>query len=315
VTGLLVLGVGSNVSQGIQKALAASPRDWRVVAGCIFPHSVGLQWADTAYVTPPAADPAFVPWVAETCEREGIVAVLSGVEEVLEALAGTDVPAIVATPEVLAIANDKLATADWLRSHGFPAPATVRADGDVDSIGLPAVVKPVRGRGARGMAVVRDAAALDLYRGNAEYVVQEHLGDADHEYSVGAVCDRDGVLRGIMTVRRELLHGTTMLAEAGAYPEITDAAAAIVSALEPVGPCNVQLRLRDGEPVAFDINARFSGTTPMRVHLGFDEVDAVVAHLALGEPMPELVAPTSGLMVRYWNEEYPDTSRVRPWTG
>lgn len=311
MTSLLVLGAGGNVSQGILKALARSPRGWRVAAGCVTADAAGLQWADTAYVTPYAVDPTFLPWVRETCEREGAVAVLSGVEDVLAALAGTNVPAVVSSPEVLAVAQDKLATARWLGANGFPAPWTVPADADLAGVVLPAIVKPRRGRGSRGVTVARSAGDLDRVRGDAGYVVQELIGDAQDEYSVGVVCDRAGAVHGAMAVRRELRHGTTVRAEAGPFPEVTRAAVGIVAALRPAGPCNVQLRLRDGEPVAFDVNARFSGTTPMRVHYGFDEVDAVVAHFALGEPMPDLVAPPAGLMVRYWAEAYPDLSRVR----
>jgi carbamoyl-phosphate synthase large subunit len=318
VTSVLVLGVGGNVSQGIQKALAASPRGWRVIAACVHPHSAGLHMAEQAYVSPYAADPSFVGWVSEVCEREGIVAVLSGVEEVLEALApaADAIPArvIAAAPEILAIAHDKLATARWLADRVLPAPATASADDrdGVDAIverGWPVLVKPRRGKGSAGVEIVPDAAALARHRGDARLVVQEHL--AGEEFSVGCVCDADGKLWSSMAVRRELRHGTTVLAEAGAFPAVTAAAERIVSELAPAGPCNVQLRLRGDEPVAFEINARFSGTTPMRVRLGFDEVDAVVAHLALGEPMRKLTAPTAGLMVRYWEELYPAEADVR----
>jgi hypothetical protein len=38
--------------------------------------------------------------------------------------------------------------------------------------------------------------------------------------------------------------------------------------------------------------------------MGFNEVDAALRHFALGEPVPELRADSSGIALRYWNELY-----------
>jgi carbamoyl-phosphate synthase large subunit len=84
----------------------------------------------------------------------------------------------------------------------------------------------------------------------------------------------------------------------------------VVEALRPVGPCNVQLREHEGAIVPFELNVRFSGTTPARTRFGFPEVEATLRHLALGEPLPELPRVTEGVMVRYWNEVYPDAQAV-----
>jgi hypothetical protein len=47
--GVLVLGVGGNVSQGILKALALCTLPVRVIGACISPLSLGLYTADRAY--------------------------------------------------------------------------------------------------------------------------------------------------------------------------------------------------------------------------------------------------------------------------
>jgi len=80
----MVLGVGGNVSQGILKSLAASSLETRVVAGCISPTSLGLYRSDVAYLTPRADDPGFAGWMLETCERESIDAILSGLSVSVE---------------------------------------------------------------------------------------------------------------------------------------------------------------------------------------------------------------------------------------
>ena len=137
--------------------------------------------------------------------------------------------------------------------------------------------------------------------GRSGLVVQEHL--SGEEFSVGCVCDADGAVQGSFAMRREVRHGTTFVAEAAPFREVSEYAERIARALHPSGPVNVQLRVVDGEPVAFELNVRFSGTTPMRVRFGFDEVGACLRHFVLGEELR--VEPGShGTVLRYWNELY-----------
>jgi carbamoyl-phosphate synthase large subunit len=157
------------------------------------------------------------------------------------------------------------------------------------------------------VSTVCSDAQLALVAGRAGYLVQEHLGG--DEYTVGCVCDRSGRVGGVATMRRELAHGTTHLAEVGSFPEVRAEAVRIAEALRPAGPLNVQLRVDDGRPVVFELNVRFSGTTPVRARLGFNEVEAALRHFVLGEPL-ELQEPRPGIAVRYWNELYvPDSAR------
>jgi carbamoyl-phosphate synthase large subunit len=317
---VLVLGAGGNVSQGIQKALGMAPTPWRVVAACVSPEAAGLHVAERALISPLAADPGFLDWVVDTCRAEEAVAVLSGVEPVLDRLAAgrdrllaeTGAVAVVADPQTLAIGADKLRTATWLAGEGLAAPASAAADDAaalerlVQQAGFPLFAKPRFGRGGAGLLVLDDRAALARVCGRPDILVQELLGSADEEFTVGLVCSREGELAGSIAFRRHLEAGTTVVAQAGDFPEVRAAAETIAARLRPCGPLNVQLRLRDGEPVAFELNIRFSGTTPMRARMGFHDVDAVVRHLALGEPMRPVAATRALTAVRYFNEIYLD---------
>lgn len=315
---VLVLGVGGNVSQGILKALRLAAQPPRVVAACVTADAVGMFEADRAYRSPYAADPEFIPWLMRVCERERVAAVLSGSEPVLAALApaaaelsaATGTVAIVSPTAVLEVGIDKLAGCRWLAGHGFPHPHFAEAS-DRDAVerllaraGLPLIAKPRRGRGAQGVVEIADEAALSGVRGRRDIVLQEMLGSPDEEYTVGCFCDSAGVLRGSVAMRRVLAHGTTVRADLGDFEPVRTLSERIVTALGPLGPCNVQLRMRDGAPVPFELNVRFSGTTPMRARHGFNEVEEAVRHLALGEPARNLARPRSGTVLRYWNELY-----------
>lgn len=315
---VLVLGVGGNVSQGIQKALARGSLQCRVVAACVEPRSLGLHMADRAYISPSAADPDFMPWLLHVCRRERVRAIMSGVEEVLTVLAQqatrihelTGAVCVVSTPGVLAIGRDKLRTCQWLEANDLPFPRYADAS-DVDEVarlqamcGLPLIAKPRIGKSSQDVALLRTDAQVDTARGRDDLVLQEHLGDFTNELTVGCFCDREGRVRGTIVMRRELLSGTTYRAEVVEHAEARAVTERIVAALRPAGPCNVQLRVAAGRPVPFELNVRFSGTTSARTHFGFDEVDAALRHFVLGEPAHNLAHVTAGVMLRYWNEVY-----------
>jgi len=317
---VLVLGVGGNVSQGILKALALSRVPCRVVGACISPLALGLYTVDRAYVSPRADDPGFIDWLVATCRAEGIQAILSGVEPVLDVLAAraeeirsqTGAVAIVSHPSQLAVGDDKLVTCQWLEKHGFNYPRYAASE-DKQAIakltahcGYPLVAKPRAGKGAHGVMEVRNASDLAHASDLRDYVVEEYLGNLDAEYTAGCFCDRDGRVRGAIVMRRELLEGTTYRAEVGAFPEVAAEAVRIAAALRPLGPCNIQLRMAAGRAVCFEINVRFSGTTPLRARLGFNEVEMALRHFVLGEPARDLPLVTEGIVLRYWNEMYVD---------
>jgi carbamoyl-phosphate synthase large subunit len=331
---VLVLGVGGNVSQSIQKALALAPTPTRVIGACISPMSAGLYMADQAYVSPLAASPEFIPWLLEVCEQERVDAVLSGSEVVLAALAlealaireRTGAVCIVSPPEVLETGRDKLKTCQWLELAGLPVPGYADvADGRavralVERCGFPLIAKPRLGKGSDYILTIRDeqdlagvAGTTDVLlqeqhrpnvRGPADLLLQEYLGDEQQEYTAGCFCDRDGQVSGTIVMRRTLNAGTTVTAELGRFPEVREAAQAIVAALRPLGPTNVQLRMHRGRAVPFEINPRFSGTTALRAQMGFNEVDAALRHYVLGEPAPVLGDNGGGVAIRYWNEVY-----------
>ncbi len=330
---VLVLGVGGNVSQSIQKALRSVALDVRTIAACISPSSTGLYLADRAYISPLAHDPAFIPWLVELCAEERIDAVLSGSEVVLEPLAEhaegirerSGAVCVVSSPEVLRTGRDKLQTARWLESQGLPVPGyaplsdPVAVSDLIGRYGFPLIAKPRYGKGGDGILVVRDEDDLGRVLGaedlslrevvgepltESDLVLQQYLGSDQDEYTAGCFCDRDGRLSGTIVLRRRLQAGTTVTAEAGEFPEVRRVAGEIASALRPAGPCNIQLRVHEGSPIPFEINPRFSGTTAMRARMGFNEVETALRHFVLGEEATGLRPVQSGTALRYWNELY-----------
>jgi carbamoyl-phosphate synthase large subunit len=318
---VLVLGVGGNVSQGILKALGLCKIPCRVIGACISPLAFGLYLVDQAHVSPLAVDPNFLDWLMNICATEDVDAILSGSEPVLRVLAEsagrikqeTGAVCIVSDPQQLRVGDDKLETCKWLKSQELHFPQYASAEDKnallelVQRCGYPLIAKPRGGKGRQGVFEIHTPVDLEYIMHLNDYVVEEYVGSPNSEYTVGCFCDRDAKVRGTMVMHRELLEGTTYRAEVGVYPEVRAQAIKIATALKPLGPCNIQLRLHHGKPVCFEINVRFSGTTPLRARLGFNEVELALRHFVLGEPALDLPLIRQGIILRYWNEIYVDS--------
>jgi len=290
------------------------------VGADVAPLKLGLYTVDRAYLAPYAREPRFADWLIDLCRNERVDAVLTGAEAILPALAQlasrvheeTGAVCLVSAPDIYRIGDDKLLTCQWLDTHGFPCAAyAVSEDADTvrmlaETHGYPLLAKPRGGGGCRGLLRIDDETGLARVAGKPEYLVQRYVGSDTDEYTAGCFCDRDGRVRGCIVMRRELHEGTTVLAEVGRYPVIRDAAIRMTEQLRPMGPCNIQLRMHEGQPVCFEMNIRFSGTTPVRARMGFNEVEAALRHYVLGEPAYDLPLITRGVMLRYWNEMYVD---------
>ena len=315
---VLVLGVGGNVSQGIMKALALSRLPCRIVAACVSPKSMGLYLADAAHVSPLAEDPDFFDWLVEVCRKEGVQAVLSGTEPVLRVLSmrqeelkeKTGAVCIVSDPAPLSIGADKLATYDWLQAKGFPVLPYAPSEDErrlaalVSDNGYPLIAKPRFGRGSEGIVFLGNDDTLRFVSKLENYVVQQQVGDVLSEYTAGSFSDGKGRVLGVIVMHRELTQGTTSWARLGRFPEIRDQVTAIAEALRPRGPCNMQFRVTKEGAYCFEINVRFSGTTPIRARWGFNEVESALRQFVLGEKAQELPMVSEGVVFRYWNELY-----------
>lgn len=321
---ILLLGVGGNVSQGILKAIrgydfAKENVEIHVIGACISPESVGLYMCDQACISPYANDSGFLDWVITLCNKQKVDLILTGVEENIIALQRgirelkTRTKAIfVASPlEMLEIGQNKYLTCEWLKDNGCRYPQFCRLD-DWDAVkelvqrvGFPLVAKPCHGKGSGGVHFLTDMDALKALGTSEDYVLQECVGTAADEYTVGCYCDKNGQLVESIVMHRRLGHGSTMAAEVVEDAEIQKEAEKICKAFHPGGPLNIQMRKdKDGRAVCFELNVRFSGTTPIRAHFGYQDVAALIKEYCLDEDIKECFRVQKGVVYRYTNEFY-----------
>jgi len=318
---VLILGAGGNVSQGIMSALSSSSIPCRVVGACIGSESLGLFFCDTAYISPYANDPTFVDWVINVCNKESIDIVLTGVEENILAIElqrkhfqeGTKAVFISSNLQQLQIGLNKLSTANWLRDNGCNYPKSANLNDKqslselIEKVGFPLIAKPNSGKGSVGIFIANRMEDLQTIEGK-DYCVQELMGTDDDEYTTACYIDKQGNPCDMIIMHRTLKHGTTFMAEIVHDEAIRKECEKICAAFKPKGPLNIQLRMHKGRPVCFELNVRFSGTTPIRAHWGYNDVEAMIREYLFGEPIKELLIPQkTGKVYRYYKEAFIDT--------
>jgi carbamoyl-phosphate synthase large subunit len=309
---VLVTGAGALLGQGIIKSLRMADTRYEIVAVDPDPRAVGLYWADRAYLVPLAREPGYFDSICRIIERERPYAVLIGTDVELMVLSinkpeidsAFHTHVIVSPPDIIRIADDKWLTYQFLASHGFPyIPSALPNDMAhlLRECDFPLIVKPRCGARSVGIREVRNEQELNRALSVVHNpVVQKCVATPEQEYTSGIVIV-DGSVKAVVTMRRDLKDGNTYRAYVEPASPFNDLLAKIAERLRGIGSINFQFRSEEGVPKIFEINARFSGTTPLRAYAGFNEVDHIVRHFVCGDPIP---APTLRPMVvlRYWDE-------------
>jgi carbamoyl-phosphate synthase large subunit len=317
----MVTGVGCPLGQSIVKALRGASLRLKIVAADADPFSAGLSWGDARCVLPRVGEPRYLSDLIESLRRYHVRALFVGTDAEQQPIAQwapviereTSAKVMSLSEHVLSVANDKFATAEFLRTEGFLYPQTWLASSPAiqseiaASVGFPVIVKPRRGRSGDQVLLVRSTEALSQHVASladpSASVVQEYVGTPDEEYTTGVYCDRAGSAIAALTMRRVLEFGLTYKAHAlPGCPAASDAMR-IAERLGVTGSCNVQSRKTSRGFITFEINPRFSSTTSIRAHFGLNEPELAVREHVLGE-QPRPAPLRGGYALRYWEEAY-----------
>ncbi len=305
MTKILVTGAGSLLGQGIIRSMGYH-NERKIVAVDPQPElAVGCRLANYSHRVPMASDESYLDAISETIdhERPDIVMIGSDAElpilaanrDMLEAEFGTRI--LVSSLAVVCVADDKWLTYEWMKARGFNPPDSFPSSTH-RPITLPVVIKPRVG--GRSFGVIKADTVGEMVESiTSGTVVQEYIDG--HEYTAGAIYF-EGQEPATIVMRRDLRDGNTYRAYVEEFPELNAKVREWTLALKPHGPCNFQFRVDgNGEPRCFEINARFSGTTPFRALAGFNEVEMCIDYLMHGTPIRQPVVKPMTIL-RYWNE-------------
>lgn len=315
------VGGGGNGEQ-LVKCLRMSKEKYHIVGADTSEAVARQSGADECVVLPKASEANYLEALIELCGRLRVDVVLPGSEPELRKIADHQAEIrkhvkllAVNEPSVIDICSNKFKTIEFFRNNNFPCPRSwiVHTPEMVDEIDVfPIIVKPVVGGGSQHVYVVQDRDELHmlcryLLRYFSELLIQEYVGRADQEYTVGVLLDGNGELIHSIALNRFILSslsnrirvpnltgrtdlGDVLAVSSGVsqgrvahFPEVTGFCEKVALALGARFAINVQCRVVDGQPYVFEINPRFSGTSSIRAMLGFNEPDILIRKHLLQE--------------------------------
>ncbi|NQX99194.1 MAG: ATP-grasp domain-containing protein [Flavobacteriales bacterium] len=304
---IAITGVGGGVGQSIIKSLQNTEYHLFALDGELL--AAGLYSTPNSFIIPYANDVNFIPKLLKICMDNKISILFPGLDAELMPLAnniekfeaiGTKV--IVSRPEVIKISDNKQETYNQLIKSGVNVPFTCLAtEFNTNSTNYPIILKQKEG-GARSknIYVIKTISEWTTTISNLDlndFIVMDYIeGD---EYTCGTI-NLDNNCKGVIVMRRILRDGDTNKCFVEKNETIEKEVRKVVDALKPFGACNVQLRLKDGVPYVFEINARCSGTTAARTLSGFNEPKLIADYLLKNiEPKFNIKEQT---ILRYWKE-------------
>jgi carbamoyl-phosphate synthase large subunit len=284
MTTILITGAGGGVGQGVIKSLKMiKDMDITVVAADMSELATGLYAADVAYLVDRCDSDGYLESLSKIFKKESIDFYIPGTDVELEFCAKNkqliidefNVHTIISSLEVIRISDDKYKTASFLRENKFNYPATSYLnDIDIKDVKYPVIVKPAIGCRSIGVYKVNSLDELVPHlKDSKDTIIQEYVGSEEKEYTCTVVKVGDE-LSQVLAMKRVLRSGDTYRAEPIKSEKIEKYVSDIATKLDIDGSCNFQLRLdMQGEPKIFEINSRFSGTTPFCAQIGFNPIE------------------------------------------
>jgi len=310
---VIITGAGALLGQGMIRSLKQSSLKTHIVAVDPSPYAAGLYWSDSAHLIPYANDPRYIDQIKNIIRIETPDAILVGTDVELHIFAKYrkmledefGIHILVSNPRVIGIADDKYLTYKFLKNNGFSYPETCLPGDEeklISIVGFPLVIKPRIGARSVGVHKVNDKRTLNrlLLETKEKLVIQECVGSSHGEYTASALVF-DGKCNASIVMQRELRDGNTYRAYIEEYKELNEKVRTLGEALKPYGSVNFQFRLDDTQVKVFEINSRFSGTTPLRACAGFNEIELCLRRILWDEPIiqPQIEEMT---ILRHWSE-------------
>lgn len=175
----------------------------------------------------------------------------------------------------------------------------------------PIFIKPISGRGSRGIRKIESAEQLTAYYhlepyAPSEIIIQPFI--AGTEYTVGVTTNDKNDILALSSKKVISKKGITQIAVTENNPIIEGIAIKLVELLNPGGPINIQLILTpENEVNIFEINPRFSTTTIMEYEGGLDLIELYISNLGV-RYKGNINRPRQGLALhRRWENIFYET--------
>lgn len=312
---ILVSGASGIVGYGILRSLCKAG-GVRLIGSTIYPESPANVFADIFEQAPATTAPEYMDWLEGVIRRHGVDMVIPGIEIDMEVwnanrerLSKTGVAAMLNNPELIGLCLDKWKFHERLCQR-CPEVA-IRTSLSAAGFSFPLLLKPRKGFGSKGIEIVRNGEELSKFAPSIgeKLMVQELVGDVEHEYTISGFFDRDSNLKALFQLRRKLSRqGFTEFAETVDIPEMRGIVARLADCFKPVGPTNFQFRKDASGWKLLEINPRISSATSIKTAFGYNECAMAVDYFLRGIEVKQPIL-RKGRAMRYTEDfvEYDST--------
>lgn len=256
---------------------------------------------------PFANEKNFVSAVAQICDDYKIDLFVSGVDEELpfshDIVTQTKNTRLLSpSKEFIADMMNKYHFISLLNDSGLNAPTSYLGSHleTVPEDFFPAIMKPIYGRGSRGVSVINNKrqanAYLELSDQPAEKIIIQQYAKGI-EYTVFMSADSHGNLCAIIPVKVGVKRGITIRAVTENNPVIIEYCKKFHEYFKPTGVYNIQLILDEYNNIfPFEVNPRVSTTFILAVSTGFDPIETFLN----GSKEKIFIPQTQQSLTRYW---------------
>ena len=321
---VIVTGAGSGVGQSILKSLKISKLKLNIISSDISPLNAALFRYDKSIIIPKVEDKNSLKKIINILNKNKIHVLFVGSEYEVEFFSinkkkieqYTNAIICVSPIETVQISGDKYLTYKFLKENNLPYAKTYlpknlnNAKKILDNCKLPVFIKDRFGTSSRNIFLIKNKNELNKYfKIVPNSIIQEFAGnkgdDLKDEYTCSFFFSKEGKIIGPFIARRILKYGTSWSIEVKNYSKIKSTLKKIAKLLPSIGSLNIQLRDGIKGPVPFEFNARFSGTTSIRSHYGFNEPEMFIKNYYLGKKIKKQKI-RNGIALRYIDEIFLD---------
>jgi carbamoyl-phosphate synthase large subunit len=320
----MVTGAGSGVGQGIIKALNICKYNIEIISADISYFNSALYRTHESVIIPKVESPKSLYLIQDIIIQKRIDVIMVGSEFDLlffsknrdEIFSKTGAITIVSPLNTIKIADDKWLTAKFLSENNLPSAKSFISNDLVEvslmakKWGFPLMVKARTGTSSRNIYIVKNKKELiDKWGLVSNPMLQELIdvpsNELNNEYTCSIFKTSKKTIIGPFFAKRTLKGGTSWNIEVKPFLELNPLLIEIGGKLDFTGSLNVQLMIGPKGPIPFEINARFSGTTAIRAHFGFNEPELAIQSYYFNEE-PAQLQIKNGMAFRYHEEVFLD---------